>query len=418
MTALVDRSASRRTSAGACFIATTRSSTSASESATRSLPDPERASAGHRRDPPARRPGAAGADHARRTSRSSLTGAQLTRIVDARLGEEGDARDETEAMAERIRAADESRLVFLVGADQDRIGLRSAACRSSGRGCARRRPGRTGSRPAARDRASAALAQRAAVRRCECYVRKQWLREPLQNLCRSLDVDAGDPLLAPMKAGRGRHRSAGRRSREASARATPGDRRACAGGARRRLSGLSLQLGDATKTRSATLTREACRPPGWPPTVAARTLGAVWRPLVPEVSVGEPDARRSAARGCGGGLPMLYELPARDLRRARPAYAGGCIALITRRCALSSAAGAWSVCSRAAVDRVGREKLGEHRLEWRRLGITGLAAGVELHKSRWDATLAGAIVPSPTLAVDRASTRSPASCTPMGSRAP
>jgi len=131
-----------------------------------------------------------------------LTGAELTRIVDARLAEEGHAGEQTAAMAERIRAAAELRLVFLVGAEEDRIGFEirslqefmAAGALVDGHD----------DQVIARLRSIAPLPSWRNVllfAAGECFVRKQHLRSHLHDLCRSLDVDADDPLLGPLKVG-------------------------------------------------------------------------------------------------------------------------------------------------------------------------------------------------------------------------
>ena len=62
-----------------------------------------------------------------------LSGAELARIVDARLGQEGHPAARAAALSERIRSAAELRLVFLVGAQEDRIGFEIRSLRSSWR---------------------------------------------------------------------------------------------------------------------------------------------------------------------------------------------------------------------------------------------------------------------------------------------
>lgn len=339
-----------------------------------------------------------------------LTGAQLTRIVDARLGEEGHARDETKAMAERIRAAAELRLVFLVGAEQDRIGFEIRSLQEfMAAGALVDGPD---AQVLGRLRAIAPLPHWRNVLLFavgECYVRKQWLREPLQNLCRSLDVDAGDPLLGPMKAGA---RLALDLLADQVARHQPGPRRVIAAHALVALDvalpGLSLQLagcyddalGDLYREKLADLLGAADEIRRTNARRCLAALGARGVRWASQMLEGAPPADAAEA------LPMLDELPREIFDALDPAYAGRCIAMLDHQALRSLVRGGclerllpelrWIESARTSSVNI---ELGNGVA----FAITGLAAGVELHKSRWDATLAGAIAPSPTLAVYRAS---------------
>ncbi len=131
-----------------------------------------------------------------------LTRAQLEQIIDARLVSEGHQGIATATMAAQIRSAAELRLVFLVGTESDRIGFEIRSLQEFMAAGALvdgpdeqviRRLRSIAPLPAWRNVLLFAAG--------ECFVRKQHLREHLLNLCRQLDIDTDDPLLAASKTG-------------------------------------------------------------------------------------------------------------------------------------------------------------------------------------------------------------------------
>ncbi len=131
-----------------------------------------------------------------------LTAAQLTRIVDQRLADEGHLGSQTTRMVEQIRQAAELRLVFLVGAEADRIGFEIRSLQEFMA---------AGALVDTRDqlvldrlRTIAALPSWRNVflfAAGDCFVNRQYLREPLMGLCRALDVDGSDALMRSTRGG-------------------------------------------------------------------------------------------------------------------------------------------------------------------------------------------------------------------------
>ena len=129
-----------------------------------------------------------------------LTSAQLGQIIDARLASEGHKAPEMSAMAGEIRSAAELRLVFLVGAQSDRIGfeirslqefMAAGALVDGPDGQVIRRLAMIAPLPAWRNVMLFAAGK--------CFVRRQYMRAQLHSLCRELDVN--DPLLGAAQAG-------------------------------------------------------------------------------------------------------------------------------------------------------------------------------------------------------------------------
>lgn len=131
-----------------------------------------------------------------------LTTEQLERVIDARLEVEGHTGPGSAAMVTDIRAAAELRLVFLVGAESDRIGFEirslqefmAAGALVDGRDDeVIRRLSAIAPLPSWRNVLLFAAGQ--------CFVRKQHLRAELHDLCRALDVDKDELLFSAWKMG-------------------------------------------------------------------------------------------------------------------------------------------------------------------------------------------------------------------------
>lgn len=131
-----------------------------------------------------------------------LTTAQLERIIDARLASEGHEGPESAAMAAQIRAAAELRLVFLVGAESDRVGFEIRSLQEfMAAGALVDGPDRQVIQRLSAIAPLPAWRNVLLLAAGECFVRKQHLRAQLHDLCRELDVDGNDPLLAAAKTG-------------------------------------------------------------------------------------------------------------------------------------------------------------------------------------------------------------------------
>lgn len=131
-----------------------------------------------------------------------LTTAQLEQIIDARLASEGHEGPGTSVMAASIRSAAELRLVFLVGAESDRIGFEIRSLQEfMAAGALVDGPD---NQVVARLAAIAPLPSWRNVllfAAGQCFVRKQHLRAQLHTLCRELDIDTDEPLLTATKTG-------------------------------------------------------------------------------------------------------------------------------------------------------------------------------------------------------------------------
>jgi hypothetical protein len=131
-----------------------------------------------------------------------LTGAQLGRIIRARLESEGHNGEALTRMAEQIRAAAELRLVFLVGAESNRIGFEIRSLQEFMAAGALV----DGSDEQVIDRLKA-IAPLPAWRNVflfaagKCFSQRQHLRGSLQALCGELDHDPEEPLLTTTRAG-------------------------------------------------------------------------------------------------------------------------------------------------------------------------------------------------------------------------
>jgi hypothetical protein len=129
-----------------------------------------------------------------------LTGAQLERLIRDRLASEGHDTPELTALTAQIRAAAELRLVFLVGAEHDRIGFDVRSLQEFMAGAALVADGDSRVIPRLR-----AIAPSPAWRNVllfavgECFMTKQNLREHIHTLCRELDVE--DSLTGAARSG-------------------------------------------------------------------------------------------------------------------------------------------------------------------------------------------------------------------------
>jgi hypothetical protein len=129
-----------------------------------------------------------------------LTGTQLEALIDARLASEGHEGPGTSAMAAQIRSAAELRLVFLVGAQSDRIGFEIRSLQEfMAAGALVDGPDEEVIQRLA------AIAPLPAWRNVllfaagECFVGRQYLRKQIHAMCRELDVT--DPLQEAARTG-------------------------------------------------------------------------------------------------------------------------------------------------------------------------------------------------------------------------
>ena len=131
-----------------------------------------------------------------------LTAAQLERIIWARLESEGHSGEALARMTAQIRAAAEMRLVFLVGAESDRIGFEIRSLQEFMAAGALV----DGLDKEVIDRLKA-IAPLPAWRNVflfaagKCFSQRQHLRAHLHALCSELDHNPDDPLLATTRAG-------------------------------------------------------------------------------------------------------------------------------------------------------------------------------------------------------------------------
>ncbi|WP_157251479.1 NACHT domain-containing protein [Patulibacter americanus] len=131
-----------------------------------------------------------------------ISTAQLTSIVDSRLEQEGHTSTDSDAISAEIKLAAELRLVFLVGAEQDRVGFEirslqefmAAGALTTGEGDkVVERLRRIAHLPSWRNVVLFGFGR--------CFVERQHLRPLLLSMCRELDIDETEPFLGRTRAG-------------------------------------------------------------------------------------------------------------------------------------------------------------------------------------------------------------------------